>query len=295
MRYLGLIIDDQWSFEPHFALLASKVTAAANALCDLLPNIGGAGTGVRRLYDEVIRARILYGAPVWAKDQVASRRSQALLRRIQRTTAIRIARGYKTVLYVSATILAASLPYELQVLALQKIYEDKRSAQTEEGNIQPLDIRDMVMEETWEDGVPSWRRRPRHSTTERTTQVLTGHDVFGEFLQLIQREVTSICHRFGEAEDSAQHTLEHCPVWAACLEAPDRVQRGPRGDCGGHASRPIGVRRRLRLLRARYASEGTGGEGQNKNRSPSQSTAKQEPGTQQRQKIAITLGVGMSR
>lgn len=82
MKYLGLTIDDQWTFEPHFALLIPRVTVAANALCGLLPNIGGAGVGVRRLNYGVIRARVLYGAPVWAEDLMANCRSLVLLRRL---------------------------------------------------------------------------------------------------------------------------------------------------------------------------------------------------------------------
>jgi hypothetical protein len=38
MRYLGLTIDNDWTFGPHFELL--EVTAAANALCGLLSNMG---------------------------------------------------------------------------------------------------------------------------------------------------------------------------------------------------------------------------------------------------------------
>jgi hypothetical protein len=86
MRYLGLTIDSGWTFGPHFDLLVPKVTAAANALCGLLLNIGGAGTGVRRLYEGVSRSRVLYGAPIWAGDLMANRRSLTLLRRLHRTT-----------------------------------------------------------------------------------------------------------------------------------------------------------------------------------------------------------------
>jgi hypothetical protein len=93
MRYLGLTIDSGWTFSPHFDLLVPKVTAAANVLRGLLPNIGGAGTGVRRLYEGVIRSQVLYGAPIWAGDIMANRRSLTMLRRLHRTTAIRIARG----------------------------------------------------------------------------------------------------------------------------------------------------------------------------------------------------------
>jgi hypothetical protein len=110
MKYLGLIIDGQWTFEPHFEQLAPKVATAANALCGLLPNLGGAGLGVRRLYEGVVRSRVLYGAPVWARELSASRRSLTLVRGLHRMTAIRIIRGYRTVSYTSATVLAASPP-----------------------------------------------------------------------------------------------------------------------------------------------------------------------------------------
>ena len=123
MKYLGLIIDSEWTFVPHFEHLVPRVTAAANALCGLQPNIGGAGLGVRRLYEGVVRSRVLYGAPVWAEDLSASRRSLILVRRLHRTTAIRIARGYRTVSYAAATVLAASPP----ALALRRVYEHRRA------------------------------------------------------------------------------------------------------------------------------------------------------------------------
>jgi hypothetical protein len=114
MKYVGLTIDSQWSFTPHFELLIPmRVTAAANALCGLLTNIGGARVSVRRLYKGVVRSRVLYGAPTWAEDLMASRRSLLQLKRLQRMTAIRTVRGYRTVSYASPTMLAASPPFEL--------------------------------------------------------------------------------------------------------------------------------------------------------------------------------------
>jgi hypothetical protein len=67
--------------------------------------------GNHRLYEGVVRSRVLYGAPVWAQDLIASRRSLIILRRLQRTTDIRIARGYRTISYRSATVLAAPPPF----------------------------------------------------------------------------------------------------------------------------------------------------------------------------------------
>nr|XP_033200957.1 uncharacterized protein LOC117163073 [Bombus vancouverensis nearcticus] len=120
MKYLAIVIESQWTFEPHFDCLIPKVPVAVNALCGLLPNIGGAGDAVRRLYEVVILSRVTYGAPVWADDLMASRRSILLLRRLHRVTAIRIIRGYRTVSHASATALAAFPPWELRALALKK-------------------------------------------------------------------------------------------------------------------------------------------------------------------------------
>ncbi|XP_050585090.1 uncharacterized protein LOC126919652 [Bombus affinis] len=122
MTYLVLTIGSQWTFGPHFKLLVPKVTMTTNALCGLLPNIDGAEVGVRRLYEGVIRSRVLYGAPVWTEDLMESRCSLLLLRRFHRMTAIRIVRGYRTISYASATVLAASPPFELQALAFRRVY-----------------------------------------------------------------------------------------------------------------------------------------------------------------------------
>jgi hypothetical protein len=53
----------------------------------------------------------------------------ALVRGLHRMTAIRIIRGYRTVSYTSATVLAASpppTPFVLQAFALKERYEGKQ-------------------------------------------------------------------------------------------------------------------------------------------------------------------------
>jgi hypothetical protein len=232
MRYLGLTIDSGWTFGPHFDLLVPKVTAAANALCGLLPNIGGAGTGVHRLYEGVIRSRVLCGAPIWAGDLMANRRSLTLLRRLHRTTAIRITRGCRTISH--ASVLAASPPFELQALALRQVYDRLRDPGSGDGETQPTncdrpiqDVRREAKRRLWERwrfqlleedttrphravrailrNWEAWRDRGGVPLKFRMTQVLTGHGVFGEYLLKIQREVT-ICHHCQEEEDTAHNT-----------------------------------------------------------------------------------------
>jgi hypothetical protein len=219
MRYLGLIIDSQWRFGPHFELLVPRVTTAANTLRGLLPNSGGAGSGVPRFYEGVVQSRVLYGAPVSAQDLMVNRRSRTLERRLQRTTAIRIARGYRTICYESATVLAASPPFELRALELRRVWENLRAPPSTTTS-RP---RTSGKRRSWRsvsDGAPSWGgedARPPHRAvravlpnreacrdqcgvplTFRTSQMLTGYGVFGEYLLKIGREVTSICHHCGK-------------------------------------------------------------------------------------------------
>ncbi|XP_071871999.1 uncharacterized protein [Bombus fervidus] len=116
-RYLGLTIDNGWTFGPHFDILVPKVTAAANTLCGLLPNIGGAGTGVRRLYE----------GPDLAAEATQDDR-------------YRIARGYRTISHASASVLAASPLFELQALALQQVYNHLRDPGSGDGETQPTNM-----------------------------------------------------------------------------------------------------------------------------------------------------------
>jgi hypothetical protein len=110
MKYLGLILDNHWTFEAHLERLAPSVKATANALGRLLPRLGGASVGVRRLYGGVVRAKLLYGAPIWARELMDKRRSLQLARRLHRTVAIRRVRGFRTISAAAAAVLAGSPP-----------------------------------------------------------------------------------------------------------------------------------------------------------------------------------------
>jgi len=64
IQYLGLQLDATWSFGEHFCRLAPRVERVSMALCRLLPNLGGPGGRVRRVYAAVVGSVALYGAPV---------------------------------------------------------------------------------------------------------------------------------------------------------------------------------------------------------------------------------------
>ena len=86
---------------------------------------------MRRLYAGVVRSRLLYGAPIWAEDLIASRRSLLKVRRLQRTAAIRVVRGFHTIFAAAAAVPAGFPPFELQALRCREIYLHTRGLSDE--------------------------------------------------------------------------------------------------------------------------------------------------------------------
>ncbi|CAK9820194.1 Putative 115 kDa protein in type-1 retrotransposable element R1DM [Anthophora quadrimaculata] len=264
MKYLGLTLDSHWRFEAHFEQLVPRVERTAAALGRLLPNLGGPETMVRRLYAGVVRSMALYGSPVWANDLMASRRSRALLRRIERRMAIRCVRGYRTTSYAAAMALAGLIPLELQAEVDAELYDrvkalrlsgipppevarwatiSKRRSQRRALNKWRSQLQEPANASKRAVGAvlpnfEKWMGRTCGRLTYRVTQVLTGHGCFGEYLRRIGKEATAQCHHCGEEEDTPQHTLEECPAWSA-------QRRTLRSIVGADLSPPVLVQRML--------------------------------------------------
>ncbi|CAH2106726.1 unnamed protein product [Euphydryas editha] len=136
MRYLGLTLDGRWSFGPYFDQLAPRLQNAAAALGRLLHNVGGPDSPCRRLYAGIVRSMALYGAPLWV--DALSAHNKALLRRPQRVIAVRVIRGYRTVSWTAASLLAGDPPWELQAEVLAKVYQF-RSGQRANGECPSVD------------------------------------------------------------------------------------------------------------------------------------------------------------
>jgi hypothetical protein len=101
---------------------------------------------------------------------MVNRRSLTLLRRLHRTTAICIARGYRTISHALASVLAALPPFELQALAFQQVYDHLRDLGSGDGGTQPTnwdrpaqDVRREAKRRTWE----RWRSQLLEEDTTR--------------------------------------------------------------------------------------------------------------------------------
>ncbi|XP_052747523.1 uncharacterized protein LOC128199927 [Bicyclus anynana] len=236
MKYLGLTLDGRWKFETHFKQLEVRLVKAAAALGRLLPNIGGPESVCRRLYAGIVRSMALYGAPIWVHSLTPV--NKVLLRRPQKIIAVRVIRGYRTVSWTAATLLAGDPPWELQAEVLAEVYQ-YRALMNAQGVLAGADevrrirtLAQSVLVERWKEDLESpiagswtvlavrphierWLKRKHGTLTFRLVQILTGHGCFGKYLhQTARRELTPVCHQCGATEDTAHHTLAECAAWS---------------------------------------------------------------------------------
>ncbi|XP_029154836.1 uncharacterized protein LOC114927929 [Nylanderia fulva] len=129
LKYLGLHLDSKWTFREHFRRISPKVEKTAMALQRLLPNLGGPGGSVRRLYAGTIHAMLLYGAPVRVKRLEATHGPRDATRQLQRRVANRICRDYRTVSWVAVGVLSGEPPVEMLARMYADVYTRTREYQ----------------------------------------------------------------------------------------------------------------------------------------------------------------------
>jgi len=120
IKYLGLLLDRNWRFLEHFNYIEEKVSRVTRALCALMPNLRGPREK-RRLYAHVIGSIINYGAPIWS-TATTNRKIRDKLRRIQRTIAIRVIAGYRTISADASLLLARIIPADIHAAFLRRVF-----------------------------------------------------------------------------------------------------------------------------------------------------------------------------
>lgn len=122
IRYLGVMVDINWSFSDHFRYVLDKTERVVRALNRLMPNLRGPDERRRRLYMNVAMSVMLYGAPVWG-DVIARSKLLPTLYRLQRTIAQRVISAYRTV-SSNAALLLARLPHlKFMAMSRKRVYE----------------------------------------------------------------------------------------------------------------------------------------------------------------------------
>lgn len=195
----------------------------------------------------------LYGAPVWA-DRLTLRNIM-ILRRPLRAMSIRAIRGYRTISFEAASLLAGLPPWDMEAKVLASLHQWREAGLEQGMRPAPQEVKaervrlHQILEAEWGQRLeqPSfgaatieairpvmaeWLRRQHGTLTFRLTQVLSGHGCFGKYLCRIRKEPTAECHHCGCEEDSANHTLAVCPAW----ELPRRELVAAVGNDLSHAS-----------------------------------------------------------
>ncbi|XP_024872245.1 uncharacterized protein LOC112454853 [Temnothorax curvispinosus] len=155
-KYLGLWVDGVRSFSGHVDQVVRRAKLVANNLSRLLPNLGGAGGRVRRLYVAVVHAVMLYGAPIWWQKVGGSRTLRNKLLSVQRIIATRAARACRTVAHAGATTLAGIPLAHLLARSYAEVYEGACLVRERLGVVTP-DIRKTLRQNARATLLPRWK------------------------------------------------------------------------------------------------------------------------------------------
>ncbi|KAJ8939102.1 hypothetical protein NQ314_011233 [Rhamnusium bicolor] len=101
LKYLGVIIDKGMNFGKHITHAANRASAAATALCRIMPRIEGSSESKRRILSVVTDSILLYASPIW-ENVLKYQKYKTMTEQVQRKMALRISRGYTAVIMRNA-------------------------------------------------------------------------------------------------------------------------------------------------------------------------------------------------
>ena len=240
IRYLGVWLHDHLSWLPHVQQAAAKAMKTAEAVTRLMPNHSGPKSSRARLLAAVADSILRYGAPVWSEG-LEKQQCRRLVRRVQRKTAIRVCRAFRTVRGDTAVLLAGMLPI------CRIIEEDSRVHHRlhQEGSVDLASVvrreeRDRTMLEwqrQWDEDAASadasrytrwthrvlpdvrtWQSRKHGDVTFHLSQVLSGHGFFRDYLCNMGFTSSPDCPWCPGAAETAEHAVFQCPRFAAVRE-----------------------------------------------------------------------------
>lgn len=96
IKYLGLLIKDDWSFKNHLGQVARKAEGMMVRLGRFMANKKGPSEKKRKLYSNIINSVVLYGAPIWADEVEQMPKIAQPIRSVQRRVSLRVLRAYKS-------------------------------------------------------------------------------------------------------------------------------------------------------------------------------------------------------
>lgn len=249
VKYLGVTLVRAMTFRKHLAEAFGRAVKAATAVTRLMANMGGPSTIKRATLMSVAMSRLLYAAPAWAEQATQYKRNTAAMTRVQRLAALRIIRGYRTVSWEAAMVLAGTLRADqLAVERAQQMRLRRKNPAPEIMTERKEAIKNATMA-TWQDrwsadtGTAAWTKRllPNIKSwlkgarklimSYHLTQALSGHGCFRAYLHKRARASTPFCLWCPEEEDDVEHTIIKCTKYTAERAAlASRLGRDPTAE-----------------------------------------------------------------
>ena len=125
LKYLGIILDNKFTFDQQVENVTQKCTALIHQLAKSAKLQWGLGyQAIKTIYKGAIMPVLLYGAPVWEQ----ALRKEKNIRKYQRTQRLinnKIAKAYRTLSYEASCIVAGVEPIKIIVEEKTNIYKAK--------------------------------------------------------------------------------------------------------------------------------------------------------------------------
>lgn len=234
MKYLGVWLDHQLSWEPHLKKVCEKGMAMIPKLANLARNTYGYNTSARRtMLDGTIGAYMKYASAVYV-HRLKLKSMSKYIDRLHRSMVICYGRLYKTVSYLPATVICNWVPIKYEITARALRYAMKKKTELHGATL--LEVpHGANVENIWSILGPQvldkWKCEYRscgHGEWTQTliqepgytnldpcfwvNQAISGHGVFGHYLAKMRRRPTPEC-ACGYAEETPEHVLRYCPLF----------------------------------------------------------------------------------
>lgn len=234
MRYLGIQLDNGLTYAAHIRLKAEKTKKLINGLQGIMQNLKGPKEKKRRLYINTVQSSVLYGCPHWIEGVWKNNKILAPYHKINRLLAQRVISSYNTVSRVASELLARMLPIDFLAQAYAEAYAETNGHAnnfTIGYKKEILKNKKITVRKIWKSYLrnpklpgkrvreailpvfDSWMDRETGELEYYTTQIITGHGSFREYLYRINKVDSERCLHCTGSSDTAQHTLEVCPEW----------------------------------------------------------------------------------
>lgn len=236
IKYLGLLIKDDWSFKDHLETVAKKAEGVMGKIGRLMANKQGPSEKKRKLYCNIVNSIVLYGAPIWAEEVKENPKIGKGIISVQRRAALRVIRAYKMVSIETSLITARNPPVELLAAKMKAVYDRKKTGVnrnimiTERGMSLIRRQEHNKMVRAWKDRVKEsvrkgkvkgefltcfdgWMEREHGELTFWATQVITGHGSFRAYKYRIGMSGRTNCDFCDAVIDDNIHNLVECREW----------------------------------------------------------------------------------